>query len=118
MDISDDGVAPLTPQAIRRDVFATGMAGEFGSVTKGLTDTRRFDSSSQGNEFWNLAMDGHDPVVMQAIKNVIEKHLIDGWSALPAPQRVQAIYDEIRRLDENRMKAQARAPVAADLAVA
>jgi hypothetical protein len=63
-------------------------------------------------------MDGHDPVVMQAIENAIEKHPIDDWWACSPRQRVRAIYDEIRRLDANRTKADARKLVDAESMVA
>jgi len=63
-------------------------------------------------------MDGHDPAIMQAIRNVADRHSTDDWWALPAPQRVQAIYDEVRRLDAKTPKASARTLVAAKLAVA
>jgi hypothetical protein len=62
-------------------------------------------------------MEGYDPVVMQAIKNAIEKHPIDDWWACSPRRRVRAIYDEIRRLDTNRMKADVRTQVAAGLVV-
>jgi len=44
-------------------------------------------------------MDGRDPVVMQAIRNIMEHHSNNEWWALSASQRTQAIYDEIKRLD-------------------
>jgi hypothetical protein len=63
-------------------------------------------------------MDGHDPVVMRAINIVVERHSTDDWWALPAQKRVQAIYDEVRRLDAKTPKASVRTLVAAKLAVA
>lgn len=44
-----------------------------------------------------------DQVVRQAILNVVSRHPEDEWWALPARQRAQAIYDEIRRLDSRRV---------------
>ena len=47
-------------------------------------------------------MNGHDPVVMRAIRKMIEHHAEVEWWAMPASQRTQAIYDEIKRLDADR----------------
>jgi uncharacterized small protein (DUF1192 family) len=44
-------------------------------------------------------MNGHDPIVLQAIKNANQLYSIDGWWLLPLQQRGKAIYDEIKRLD-------------------
>jgi hypothetical protein len=41
----------------------------------------------------------NDPVVRQAIKNVVGRHSLNDWYALTPRQQAQAIYDEIRRLD-------------------
>jgi hypothetical protein len=45
-------------------------------------------------------MDNRDPVVMQAIANVIGAQTIDMGCLGPQPGNTQAIYDEIRRLDK------------------
>jgi hypothetical protein len=42
---------------------------------------------------------GHDPIVMRAIRKLIERHSEGEWWAMSAGQRTQAIYDEIKRLD-------------------
>jgi hypothetical protein len=44
-------------------------------------------------------MGGHDPVVQQAIDNVIKRRSEDDWRALPTHRRTLAIYEEIKRLD-------------------
>jgi hypothetical protein len=49
--------------------------------------------------------DQRDVVVLQAITNVTDRQRVDGWGdALPG-DRTQAIYDEIRRLDQARANA-------------
>ena len=48
-------------------------------------------------------MDQHDPVVMQAIANVMGTQTFDAGCLGPPPRRTQAIYDEIRRLDLARL---------------
>lgn len=63
-------------------------------------------------------MVGHDPVVMQAIRNVTDRHSMDHWSALSASQRTKAIYDEIKRLDADTLRASGGATVAAVFALA
>lgn len=54
-------------------------------------------------------MDEHDPVVMQAIANVVraEKRKDEGCLG-PPPGRTKAIYDEIRRLDRARVEGERR----------
>lgn len=49
-------------------------------------------------------MGGRDPVVMQAIANVVNRVPVDDWWAMPSHQRTQAIYDEIRRLDKEALR--------------
>jgi len=49
-------------------------------------------------------MDKRDPVVMQAIKNVIGAQTVDFGCIGPSPGRTQAIYDEIMRLDLERVR--------------
>jgi outer membrane lipopolysaccharide assembly protein LptE/RlpB len=49
-------------------------------------------------------MGAHDPVVLQAISNVASRYSDEDWWALAPRQRTQAIYDEVRRLDAERMK--------------
>jgi hypothetical protein len=44
-------------------------------------------------------MGGCDAVVMQAIRNVLGRRSSEEWWALPARQRTEAVYTEIRRLD-------------------
>jgi hypothetical protein len=44
-----------------------------------------------------------DPVVMQAIANVIGAQTIDLGCLGPPPGQTQAIYDEIKRLDRARL---------------
>jgi hypothetical protein len=39
---------------------------------------------------------------MRAIRKLIERHSECEWWALPADQRTQAIYEEIKRLDADR----------------
>jgi hypothetical protein len=51
----------------------------------------------------NSQMDKRDPVVMQAITNVIGAQTIDMGCLGPSPGNAQAIYDEIRRLDRARL---------------
>ena len=48
-------------------------------------------------------MDKRDPVVMQAIANVIGAQTKDMGCLGPSPGNAQAIYDEIRRLDRARL---------------
>ena len=45
--------------------------------------------------------DRRDVVVMQAITNVTARQPVDGWWEASG-DRIQAIYDEIRRLDQAR----------------
>jgi hypothetical protein len=51
----------------------------------------------------NSQMDKRDPVVMQAITNVIGTQTIDMGCLGPPPGQTQAIYDEIKRLDRARL---------------
>jgi hypothetical protein len=51
----------------------------------------------------NSQMDKRDPVVMQAIANVIGTQTIDMGCLGPPPGQTQAIYDEIKRLDRARL---------------
>jgi hypothetical protein len=51
----------------------------------------------------NSEMDKRDPVVMQAIANVIGAQTIDMGCLGPPPGQTQAIYDEIKRLDRARL---------------
>jgi hypothetical protein len=51
----------------------------------------------------NSQMDKRDPVVMQAIANVIGAQTIDMGCLGPPPGQTQAIYDEIKRLDRARL---------------
>ncbi len=53
-------------------------------------------------------MDKRDPVVMQAIANVIGAENEDEGCLGPPPGKTQAIYDEIRRLDRARLEAEHR----------
>ena len=53
-------------------------------------------------------MDKRDPVVMQAIANVIGTQTMDVGCVSPPPGRTRAIYDEIRRLDRVRLEAEHR----------
>ena len=48
--------------------------------------------------------DERDVVVLQAITNVTDRHPVDGWWDASPGDRTQAIYDEIRRLDQARAK--------------
>jgi hypothetical protein len=43
-----------------------------------------------------------DAVVLQAITNVTDRRRVDGWWDASPGDRTQAIYDEIRRLDQAR----------------
>jgi hypothetical protein len=43
--------------------------------------------------------DQRDVVVLQAIMNVTDRQLVDGWWDASPAERIQAIYDEVRRLD-------------------
>ena len=56
-------------------------------------------------------MDKRDPVVMQAIANVIGTRTIDAGCLGPPPGQTQAIYDEIKRLDRERLEAEHRRTV-------
>jgi hypothetical protein len=47
-----------------------------------------------------LTRDRRDVVVMQAITNVTNRQPMGGWWELSPGDRSQAIYDEIRRLDQ------------------
>ena len=49
--------------------------------------------------------DERDAVVLQAIINVTDRHPVDGWWDASPGDRTQAIYDEIRRLDQARANA-------------
>ena len=53
-------------------------------------------------------MDKRDPVVMQAIANVIGTQTIDAGCLGPPPGQTQAIYKEIKRLDRARLEAEHR----------
>ena len=46
--------------------------------------------------------DERDAVVLQAIMTVTDRHPVDGWWDASPGDRTQAIYDEIRRLDQAR----------------
>jgi hypothetical protein len=46
--------------------------------------------------------DQRDVVVLQAIMNVTNCHPVDGWWDASPGDRTQAIYNEIRRLDQAR----------------
>jgi len=61
-----------------------------------------------------IPMGGRDPVVMQAITNVVGRRSSEEWWALPASQRTNAIYVEIRRLDAEAVQEQAAALKSAD----
>ena len=56
-------------------------------------------------------MDKRDPVVMQAIANVIGTRTMDAGCLGPPPGQTQAIYDEIKRLDRARLEAEHRRTV-------
>ena len=49
-----------------------------------------------------LTRDKRDIVVMQAITNVRDRQPMGGWWEVSPGDRTQAIYDEIRRLDQAR----------------
>jgi hypothetical protein len=49
--------------------------------------------------------DERDSVVLQAITNVTDRQPVDGWWDASPGDRTQAIYDEIRRLDQARADA-------------
>jgi len=53
-------------------------------------------------------MDTRDPVVMQAIKKVIGTQTVDFGCIGPSRRRTPAIYDEIRRLDVERVQGKNR----------
>jgi hypothetical protein len=53
-------------------------------------------------------MDKRDPIVMQAIANVIGTQTMDAGCPGPQPGQTQAIYDEIKRLDRERLEAEHR----------
>jgi hypothetical protein len=46
-----------------------------------------------------IPMNGRDPIVMQAMRNVVSRRSSDDWWALPARQRTEVIYAEVKRLD-------------------
>jgi hypothetical protein len=50
-----------------------------------------------------LQADGRDPIVMQAIKNVTHSQVGADWWSHRQREITQAIYDEIRRLDRERV---------------
>ena len=56
-------------------------------------------------------MDKRDPVVMQAIANIIGTRTMDAGCLGPPPGQTQAIYDEIKRLDRARLEAEHRGTV-------
>ena len=56
-------------------------------------------------------MDKRDPVVMQAIANIIGTRTMDAGCLGPPPGQTQAIYDEIKRLDRARLEAEHRRTV-------
>jgi hypothetical protein len=49
-----------------------------------------------------LTRDKRDVVVMQAITNATDRQRMEGWWEVAPSDRTQAIYDEIRRLDQAR----------------
>ena len=53
-------------------------------------------------------MDKRDPVVMQAIANVVGTRPMDAGCLGPPPGQTQAIYDEIKRLDRVQLEAEHR----------
>jgi hypothetical protein len=53
-------------------------------------------------------MDKRDPVVMQAIANVVGAGKKDVGCLGPPPGKTQAIYDEIRRLDRAQLESEHR----------
>jgi hypothetical protein len=53
-------------------------------------------------------MDKRDPVVMQAIKNVIGTQAVDFGCISRSSERTKGIYDEIRRLDLERVQSEHR----------
>ena len=57
-------------------------------------------------------MDKRDPVVMQALENVVGTETMDPGYLNPPPARIQAIYDEIRRLDRAKLEEAERRRVA------
>jgi hypothetical protein len=63
---------------------------------------------------WKSSMGGHDLVVMQAIKNFLERHPANDRWTLPAHERTRAIYDEIKRLDAKEMLPRRRVEKPAD----
>ena len=52
-----------------------------------------------------LQADSRDPIVMQAIKNVTHSQVEADWWSHRQSEITQAIYDEIRRLDRERVEA-------------
>lgn len=55
-------------------------------------------------------MPGHDPIVIQAIRNVLGRQSFEDWVRVPARNLVDAIYQEIRRLDRAALAEQTPAP--------
>ncbi len=44
-------------------------------------------------------MSRHDPIVIQAIRNVLGRQSLSDWARVSGSSIVNAIYDEVRRLD-------------------
>jgi hypothetical protein len=65
--------------------------------------THPTNSSASRRNFWEA--DGRDPIVMQAIETVTDGRAGTKNWAYDSKEITQAIYDEIRRLDRERVEA-------------
>ena len=61
------------------------------------------EAESLHDEQGGSQLDMRDPVVMQALENVIGTKTLDPGYLHPPPGRIQAVYDEIRRLDRAKL---------------
>jgi hypothetical protein len=66
------------------------------------------EGNSVPDERGGSQLDKRDPVVMQALENVVGTETMDPGYLNPPPGRIQAVYDEIRRLDRAQLDEAAR----------
>jgi hypothetical protein len=74
-----------------------------GSWSPCLLDRWLISENSVPDERGGSQLDKRDPVVMQALENVVGTETLDPGYLNPPPGRIQAIYDEIRRLDRAKL---------------
>jgi hypothetical protein len=91
------------PGTDQRGLSATAT---FCAVVVGPTPEIVTENRFRGTRY--SQMDKRDPVVMQAIANVVGAEEKNEGCLCPPPGKTQAIYDEIRRLDRARLEAERR----------